>query len=163
VATSISTANTSPFGPPLLGALLRMPVDVLRDRMLDALHERGFTDLIPAHLVILRYPGPDGRRPVEIAAQSGMSKQALNYLLGQLEALGYLGRSEDPHDRRSRRVHLTPRGRSAIATIRTAVTEVEQEWARHLGTDDLEQLRALLTRLAAVVADPGSSSARDDA
>jgi DNA-binding MarR family transcriptional regulator len=138
-------------GPPLLGALLRMPVDVIRGRMLDALHESGFTDLIPSHLVVLRYPGPDGRRPGEIAAQSGMSKQALNYLLGQLETLGYLERREDPDDQRSRRVQLTPRGHAAMATIRTAVTAVEQEWAQALGTDDVEQLRALLIRLAAVI------------
>ena len=47
---------------------------------------------------------------------------------------------------------LTRRGRAAIQTIRDAVGEVEEEWARELGRDDLEQLRALLTRLAAVVA-----------
>ena len=87
---------TRSLGPPLLGALLRMPVDEIRERMLAALHAKGFTDLIPAHLIVLRWPGPDGLRPVEIAAQSGMSKQALNYLLGQLEEGGYLERVDDP-------------------------------------------------------------------
>jgi DNA-binding MarR family transcriptional regulator len=144
--------TTSPLGRPLLGALLRIPVDVIRARMIDALHEQGFTDLIPAHLIVLRYPGPDGRRPIEIAAQSGMSKQALNYQLGQLETLGYLQRLHDPEDHRSKRVHLTERGHAAMQTVRAAVSEVEAEWARELGAEDLEELRALLSRLAIVVA-----------
>lgn len=150
--TSRSVDTTSPPpGPPLLGALLRGPVEVIRERMLEALHAHGYTDLVPAHLIVLRYPGPEGRRPGEIAAQSGMSKQAVNYLLGQLESLGYLERHAAGGDRRSRVVQVTRRGRTAIQTIRDAVGEVEEEWARELGRDDLEQLRALLTRLAAIV------------
>jgi len=142
----------SPYGPPLLGALLRIPVDAIRQRMMDALHADGFSDLIPAHLIVMRYPGPDGRQPVEIAAYSGMSKQVVNHHLGQLEKLGYLKRLDDPDDRRFKRVHLTERGHAAIHTIRAAVAETEQEWARELGTNDLEQLRAILTRLATIVA-----------
>ena len=33
--------------PPLIGALLRMPFETVRDRMLAGLHERGYTDLSP--------------------------------------------------------------------------------------------------------------------
>ena len=47
----------SAFGAPLLGALMRMPVDAIRERMLAALHDQGFDDLIPAHLIVLRWPG----------------------------------------------------------------------------------------------------------
>jgi DNA-binding MarR family transcriptional regulator len=81
-----------------------------------------------------------------------MSKQALNYHLGQLETLGYLQRLHDPEDHRSKRVHLTERGHAAMQTVRAAVSEVEAEWARELGAEDLEELRALLSRLAIVVA-----------
>src|SRR5580765_5873854 len=86
----------SAVGPPLIGALLRRPLDVVRHHMLDRLHEHGFDDLEPAHLAVLQYPGPNGRRPSELAAQLRISKQALNYLLGQLERLGYLEREPDP-------------------------------------------------------------------
>jgi DNA-binding MarR family transcriptional regulator len=140
-----------PLGPPLLGALLRVPLDAIRTRMLDELHGAGFTDLVAAHLVILRYPGPDGLRPVEVAGNSGMTRQAANYLLGQLEQLGYLERRDDPDDPRAKRIHMTERGTAAGRTIRAAVREMEKEWAQELGHEDLEQLRALLTRLYAVV------------
>ena len=137
--------------PPLLGALLRMPLDVIERRIVDALHEHGFDDLVAAHLSILRWPGPHGERPVDLAAQANMTKQALNYLLGQLETRGYLERRSDPDDLRSKRVYLTERGDATREIIRDAVREVEAEWAAELGADDLEQLRALLARLATVV------------
>src|SRR4051795_2831344 len=113
---STDSNTIAPLGPPLIGALLRWPGDVVGHRMLAALHDRGFSDIVPAHLVLLRWPGPQGRRPSEIAAQSDMTKQAANYLLGQLEALGYLERRPDADDNRSRRVHLTPRGLEAAET-----------------------------------------------
>src|SRR5690349_22074532 len=114
------TNTIAPLGPPLIGALLRMPGDLVRRRMLAALHDRGFTDIVPAHLVVMRWPGPQGRRPSEIAAETEMSKQAVNYLLGQLEALGYLERRPDSDDQRSRRVHLTARGTEVADTMRDA-------------------------------------------
>src|ERR1700745_1899648 len=89
--------------PPLIGALLRIPFETVRERMLAGLHERGYTDLIAAHLDVFQYPGPDNQRPIDLAAQTRMSKQALNYLLGQLEQLGYLTREIDEGDQRSKR------------------------------------------------------------
>ena len=80
-----------------------------------------------------------------------MTKQALNYLLGQLETRGYLERRSDPDNLRYKRVYLTQRGDATREIIRDAVREVEAEWAAELGADDLEQLRALLARLATVV------------
>ena len=63
--------------------------------MLAGLHERGFTDLVAAHLDVFQYPGPENQRPLQLATQTRMTKQALNYLLGQLQQLGYLTRETD--------------------------------------------------------------------
>jgi DNA-binding MarR family transcriptional regulator len=136
-----------PLGPPLIGALLRMPLDVVRRHMLERLHERGFDDLDLFHLTVLQYPGPQGLRPSELAEQLRMSKQALNYQLGELERLGYIERRPDAEDRRSRRIALTARGEDVAYTIRDAVTEMEQEWARTLGEGQFAELRALLVNL----------------
>src|SRR5438552_6869662 len=123
-----STAGL-PFGPPLIGALLRIPWEAVQQQMLERLHERGFDDLDAAHLNVFQYPGPQGARPTDLATRLRVSKQALNYLLGQLERLDYLERRLDPDDLRSKRVALTPRGVSAIQVIREAVGEVEAAWA----------------------------------
>ena len=133
--------------PPLIGALLRVPLDAVLDRMLAGLHAEGFTDLNAAHLPLLRYPGPENRRPSDLAAELRMTRQAVNYLLGELERLGYLVRREDPGDRRSKRVHLTERGRAVARTIRATVRGIEEEWERELGADRFAQLRDLLADL----------------
>lgn len=126
---------------------MRMPVDAVRRRIFDDLHAAGFTDLGEAHMAVLRYPGPHGRRPSDLAAELGMSKQAVNYLLGTLEQSGYLRRTDDPDDRRSRRIELTDRGEEVARAIRATVVDIEMQLARELGDRDFAQLRALLERL----------------
>jgi DNA-binding MarR family transcriptional regulator len=135
------------FGPPLIGALLRMPWDEVQRHMLERLHERGFDDFDAAYLTVFQYPGPQGARPSELAARLRISKQALNHLLGALERLGYLERRPDPDDLRSKRVALTPRGASAIEVIREAVSEMEARWADQLGAERFAELRNLLLAL----------------
>jgi len=142
-----SAAAEQPFGPPLIGALLRIPWEAAQRHMLERLHERGFDDLDAAHLNVFQYPGPQGARPTELAARLRITKQALNYLLGELERLGYLERRPDPDDLRSKRVALTARGTAAIHVIREAVGEVEAAWARQLGPRHFAQLRSLLVEL----------------
>jgi Transcriptional regulators len=142
-----SALGEQPFGPPLIGALLRLPWEAVQGRMLELLHERGFDDLDAAHLNVFQYPGPQGARPTELAARLRISKQALNYLLGQLERLDYLERRPDPDDLRSKRVALTPRGTAAVGVIREAVAEVETAWAQQLGPKRFAQLRNLLLDL----------------
>jgi DNA-binding MarR family transcriptional regulator len=144
---TLRSSTPRPFGPPLIGALLRGPWEVVHQRLLDGLHERGFTDLGPAHLLVLQWPTPDGLRPSELAAQARMTKQAMNYLLGNMEQAGYLTRAQDPDDRRSRRIRLTGRGHAVIKAMREIVREVEADWERELGAERFAELRTLLGEL----------------
>src|SRR5262245_2288835 len=146
-SSRFTTAEDKAFGPPLIGALLRVPWEAVQRHMLERLHERGFDDLDAAHLNVFQYPGPQGARPSDLAARLRVSKQALNYMLGELERLGYLERRPDPDDLRSKRVALTTRGVSAIGVIREAVAEVENTWAEQLGPKRFDQLRNLLRDL----------------
>jgi DNA-binding MarR family transcriptional regulator len=118
--------------------------------MLAGLHERGFTDLVAAHLDVFQWPGPENQRPLELATQTRMTKQALNYLLGQLQQLGYLTREPDDRDQRSKRIHLTSQGHAVIRAIREVVRDVETEWEQELGPRKFAQLRKLLTQLNAI-------------
>src|SRR3954453_8846740 len=142
-----SSTSGQPFGPPLIGALLRTPWESVQRRMLERLHSHGFDDLDAAHLNVFQYPGPRGARPSDLAARLRISKQALNYLLGELERLDYLERRPDPTDLRSKRLALTPRGTAAIKVIRDAVGEIETDWAQRLGPNRFAQLRSLLADL----------------
>jgi DNA-binding MarR family transcriptional regulator len=133
--------------PPLIGALLRWPWEAVRGRMIERLHAQGFDDLTPPHVNVLHWPGPDRTRPSELAARLRMSRQALNYLLGDLERLGYLERRPDPDDHRGRRIYLTDRGREATRIMRGAARSVEREWERKLGQAEFAELRKLLLQL----------------
>lgn len=149
LSSDLTLAPEYPLGPPLIGALTRMPADAVVARILLDLHNGGFTDLVPAHFAVLRYPGPENRRPSELAADARMTRQAMNYLLGQMQRLGYLTRDDDPHDQRLRRVHLTQRGHAAARAIRESVTQIEAELEQELGPARLDQLRQLLIQLNA--------------
>jgi DNA-binding MarR family transcriptional regulator len=155
-----TSAPEYPLGPPLIGALLRLPWEAVRERMLAGLHEAGFDDLIPAHFNVLQYPGPENRRPSDLVAETKMTKQAINYLLAQLEQLGYLTREDDPEDQRSKRIHLTERGHAAARTIREIVREVEADWEEQLGKERFAQLRKSLVELQPRRATPTPPSPR---
>jgi DNA-binding MarR family transcriptional regulator len=136
-------------GPPLIGALLRIPWEAVQQHMLERLHQSGFDDFDAAYLSVFQYPGPQGTRPSELAARLRITKQALNYLLGELERLDYLERRPDPDDRRAKRIAFTPRGEAAVRVIRDAVMDVEARWTEQLGPKDFARLRTILLRLAA--------------
>ena len=133
--------------PPPVGALVLRPAVAVRRRIVAGLHEAGFTDLQAGHLAVFAWPGPDGLRPGVLAVRADASKQAMNHLLGQLEAAGYIRRDPDPTDRRTRVVHLTPRGRDAWSVLEKIVDEVEREWRDVLGDGTYETLQASLVEL----------------
>jgi DNA-binding MarR family transcriptional regulator len=78
-----------------------------------------------------------------------MTKQAMNYLLGQMQQLGYLTRDDDPDDQRFKRVRLTERGHAAARTIRESVAQIEAGLEQEFGPAQFDQLRQLLIQLNA--------------
>src|SRR5437764_10454211 len=142
-----SAKRGEPFGPPMIGALLRVPLEAVHRHMLERLHENGFEDFDQAYVPVFHYPGPQGLRPTDIAAQLGISKQALNYVLRELERLEYLEREPHPDDLRAKRVVLTDRGAAAALVVRDAVREMEAHWTKQMGAKRFAELRALLVEL----------------
>src|SRR3954465_14252 len=145
--TKVPTSGAELFGPPLIGALLRLPWEAVQERMLERVHTQGFADFDASYLIVVQYPSPHGERPADLADRLRISKQALNHLLGQLERRGYLTREADPEDGRAKRIRLTARGIEAGLVIRNAVTEMEDAWAQQLGPKRFAQLRTLLQEL----------------
>src|SRR5947209_7331992 len=101
----------------LIGALLRVPPQAIQRRIIKELNAAGFDELNMPHMDVLQFPGPDGNRPGTLAERAGISKQAMNRLLGSLEDLGYLVRSDAPEEGRARVVRFTRRGHAAYAKI----------------------------------------------
>jgi len=135
-------------GPPYIGALLRLSWQAARARILRELHEAGFGDLHPPHLNVMQYPPPDGARPGDLAERANMTKQAMNYLLGQLETFGYIERRTAPGSSR-RLVYVTERGRAAVAVAQATMQRLETEWAARIGDERFTELIDTLKQLAA--------------
>ncbi|MCZ2079846.1 MAG: MarR family winged helix-turn-helix transcriptional regulator [Bryobacterales bacterium] len=142
-----SQKNSTAAKEMLIGALLRVPAQAIQRRIIKELNAAGFEELSLPHMAVLQFPGPDGSRPRTLAGRAGMSKQAMNRLLGSLEDSGYIIRDDAPGEGRGRVVHFTKRGYAAYAKVHGILRDIEQEWSTELGTKDFAQLKALLARV----------------
>jgi DNA-binding MarR family transcriptional regulator len=150
-----STKSNVRAEPPLIGALLRICWQSVREGVERDLRGQGFEGIGAAHLPVLQWPSPRGLRVTTLAANAGMSRQAINYLIRELELGGYLQRRRDPSDGRARVVHLTKRGEAAIRCIRASVRSQEGAWEKELGSARFEQFREALIALATGSNAPG--------
>jgi DNA-binding MarR family transcriptional regulator len=96
---------------------------------------------------VFLYPGPEGRRPIDLARQCNMTRQAMNYVLAGLENRGYILRQAEP-GAAARVVRMTDRGWTVFGQIRICIGEIEKEWAAHLGAERFLALRETLHDLA---------------
>src|SRR5579863_2262818 len=131
----------------LIGALLRVPAQAIHRRIIGELNAAGFEGLSMPHMAVLRFPGPDGVRPGILAERAGMSKQAMNRLLGSLEDLGYLVRRGVRNEGRARVVRFTRVGYAVYAKEIEILRGIERDWIAALGQNDFSQLKSLLCRV----------------
>lgn len=141
------TESTFPEAERTIGALLRAPWQVLAERVYTALAERGYHDIRPSHGVIFRYIGSDGSRIVELAERAGMTKQSMAVLVEYLAEHGYLKIAPDPRDGRAKLVRLTKKGNEVQRAAQNLSRQVEAEWAKRIGAEEMATLRSLLERL----------------
>jgi DNA-binding MarR family transcriptional regulator len=134
-----------------LTALARRLVRLVTDRTRAELTRAGFSDVRPAHNLVLAQVAAvaSGARITDMAAGAGVTKQAITLMVDHLAASGYVARVADPSDRRAKHVVLTERGAAAADASRRAVEEIERGWAEQLGADRLAEVKATLADLIA--------------
>lgn len=135
-------------GPPFVGGLLRLAMRQSRAHIERAIHAAGFADLQENNFPAFSYPLPDGTRPSVFARQRGISRQAANHLLREMEDLGYFER-RPTKDGKRRLIHLTPRGERVAETIYSALRELHREWAAKVGPERFAVFMEVLRELAA--------------
>ena len=131
---------------PLIGSLLRLPREVIVSRMLTAVNSRGF-DITATELSVFMYPGPDERRPADLARQCNMSRQAMNYVLAGLQRRGFIERHSGANAA-ARVVRLTAKGWQVADSMRRCVSEIEREWSAYLGERRFKALSETLRELS---------------
>lgn len=129
-----------------LGVLLYIPYRDMERRILEALRRQGHT-LSRAQGQVAARLDEGGSRLGPLAEASGTTKQNASFLVGQLEAQGYVERVADPDDARARLIRLTERGREAQRLANAEERRIEDEWRAHLGSAGFERLRQELERL----------------
>lgn len=117
------------------------------DRIFSVVREAGFSDVTVAQSRLLMGVDPDGTRLSVLADRAQIAKQTATALVDKLERAGYVVRVPDPSDGRARLVRLTPRAEAALPVARAEEARIEAEWAAHLGTRRMRQLREALTSL----------------
>jgi len=131
---------------PLLGARLRFALACVEQRILQALTEAGYEDIQVTHFKVLRFPPPENERPIDLANRAGITKQAMNYLLVQLEEMGYLTRQASG-TASTRLITLTPKGWDVARLQRETVRAVEADWENRLGRKRFRDFYAVLQEM----------------
>ena len=89
----------------------------------------------------------------ELAGLMGITKQAASKLVDAMISGGYIQRGTDPHDGRQRPVSLTGRGEELLSAVEQVYAELEDRWAKLIGTSHVDRMRRDLMH---VLSDPSN-------
>jgi DNA-binding MarR family transcriptional regulator len=146
-------AIAPPGGGPPLARLFAIAYRQLIDSLHDRLQARGWTDLRPAFGFVLLAARDQPTSVTELAGLMGITKQAASKLVDAMISGGYIQRGTDPHDGRQRPVSLTGRGQELLSAVVQVYAELEDRWAKLIGTSHLDRMRRDLTH---VLSDPSN-------
>jgi DNA-binding MarR family transcriptional regulator len=108
---------------------------------------QGMPGLRPVHALVLVPLLGGGRHATALAADLGVTRQAVAQVVATLERDGYVRRVTDPGDARAKLVCLTPRGRAALRAMHASARDTEEAWRQRLGADRLAEFRTTLLEL----------------
>jgi len=134
--------------------MLRSAWTELIDEVFDKLVAAGYDDLRPVHRPTLRDLLTSNLRPSELAARLGVSKQAANDLVRELEAKGYIRLEPDPDDGRAKRIVATDRGRQASDIAQEGSNAVGRRWAELVGQEHYAIFEEVLREIVSASGTP---------
>lgn len=135
--------------PDHIGWQLWQAANLWRDRFAERMQEEGFDWYAEARSGVLPYVHPRGSRQSAITRAIGLTKQAVQQLIADLESAGIVIREPDPDDRRGRIVRLTDEGMAAHRAAARIKRELEAEIRDELGAETFDALVAALKRMNA--------------
>lgn len=145
----VSHCDPSTVHPALkkyLGYLLHQNTLLFKARgrlKLDPLQIQGY------HLMALQVIEETGS-PInqnQLCQSTGVDKATMVKTIDHLEKLGYVERVDSKNDRRVKNLHLTRKGKSALAQAHRIRGEYEKEFLSPLTSEEAESFRRFLLRL----------------
>ena len=102
---------------------------------------RGYQVLAAAH-------GEGPKRQLDLAAQLGVDRTVMTYLLDDLEKAGLVQRRPDPADRRARLIAPTDKGLETLCDLERRLSTAEEDVLGTLDESERSSFRLLLQRVA---------------
>lgn len=133
-----------------LGTLCFYPARAMEAHLSESMVAAGYNDITPAQNRVFQRVTEDGVRIGQLARQTMVTKQTATFIVDQLERSDYVERVPDPTDARARLVRLSGRGKDLVQVANKASQQIESSWTDHLGEDEADSLRHLLTKLRQV-------------
>jgi DNA-binding MarR family transcriptional regulator len=130
-----------------IGRLLGQAFRGFNNRAIAKLRQRGHSGLTLAHTLLLSHLDVEGTRITVLADRAGITKQSMGQLAIDLEKRGYIERKADPSDHRATLVLFTSTGWQFLHDAYEIKKEIEAEYQAILGEEEMQQLRATLSRL----------------
>ena len=115
----------------------------------DALAQAGGS--IPVWLVLISLKSQQLRNQRELAEAVGIREATLTHHLNAMDEQGLITRRRDPANRRVHLVELTEAGEAAFERLRGAAGAFDKKLRAGFSDDEVAELEALLSRLAANV------------
>ena len=140
--------NTVP--PPLidhLGWRLWCAFRAWQARFLAGMAAAGHGWYAEARAGVIPHLDREGTRQGVLVQRMGLSKQAVQQLVDDLERDGIVERVPDPQDRRGKIVAFTKKGLQVLADANRVKQDVEAGFRAKLGASDFDRLTALLKTL----------------
>jgi DNA-binding MarR family transcriptional regulator len=98
--------------------------------------------------VLLLLSRHDGISSQELTRHLGVTLATLSGIVDRMVTQGYVTRTEDPHDRRVRRIHLSPTGRQTLAEVTDGGARAQRRLLERLDDETLGMLAVVLERIA---------------
>jgi DNA-binding MarR family transcriptional regulator len=144
---NMSSDQLRPTSAPTVGSMLRMAWEQLIGEVWAGLDAAGFDNVRSVHAPILRNLLVEGLRPSELAVKLGLSRQAVNDLLREFEANGYIRLEPDDEDRRAKRITLTERGWDLGETAAELSRAVGRRWSEQVGAERYAVFEGVLAEI----------------
>lgn len=111
----------------------------------DFIKTLAAVDIRPTQYSVMTVIGANsGLSQMAVAKRLGIERARLVHLLDSLEARDFVSRIPSATDRRSHALHLTARGKTALAQFRRLAAEHERHVAEKIGKENREQLLQIL-------------------
>jgi len=129
-----------------MGRLLLEAFNWFDESLLASLKEQGWPELSHSQSMVMAHLGKGGIRISELARRLGVSRQAAQKSVKELERLKLLKTEVDPTNSSAKTVVLTTQGKANVAAALNAFSEIEIQLSRRIGDSDLTSMRMTLEK-----------------